>query len=64
MLTGPDLPVVPYVPCTCTPDHLFHNLPRLRGQMDKPGVPWTFPLALLVDGRHICYIPVNWDLPD
>ncbi|PKU42644.1 hypothetical protein llap_7061 [Limosa lapponica baueri] len=46
-----------------TQDDLFRDLPRHRSQTDRPVVPWIILPALLVDGCHICWTPVSWDLP-
>ncbi|KAJ7400560.1 hypothetical protein BTVI_104313 [Pitangus sulphuratus] len=46
------------------PDDLLHVLCQHQGQVDSPVVPWILLLTLLVDGCHIYYPPVLWDLAE
>ncbi|SGA02784.1 Uncharacterised protein [Chlamydia abortus] len=62
MLARPDPPVDLHVPRDLPQDNLLHNLPRHRGQANRPVVPRILPAALLVDGSHIGKPPVFWDL--
>ncbi|KAK4810863.1 hypothetical protein QYF61_008835 [Mycteria americana] len=63
MLAGLDPLVILCMPRDGTQDDLLHQLPRHRGQADGPVVPRILLPALLEDGCHICYPPVNWDFP-
>jgi len=63
MLAGSDPLVVLHIPGERTQDELLHNLPRHRGQADRPVVPRILLLALLVDGCYIGDLPVIWDPP-
>ncbi|PKU38186.1 rna-directed dna polymerase from mobile element jockey-like [Limosa lapponica baueri] len=63
MLAGPDRLGLLHAQHNGTQDDLFHDLPRHRGQTDRPVVPQIIPPALLVDGHHICSMLVSCDLP-
>ena len=62
MLARPDPPVVLHVPRDLPQDNLLYNLPRHRGQANRPVVLWILPAALLVDGNHTDKSSVFWDL--
>ena len=62
MLARPDPPVDPHVPRDLPQDNLLHNLPRHRGQANRPVVPRILPAALLVDGNYIGKPPVFWEI--
>jgi len=62
-LAGPVALVVLHMPSESTLDESLHNLARHRGQADRPVVPGTLLLALLIDGCYTGGSPVIWDLP-
>ena len=63
MSAGPDPLDVLHMPGEHTQDELFHNLPRHRGQADRPVDPRILLPALLVDECYSGYPPVTWDHP-